>query len=108
MQITRTPYILEIDGVSNRKDNLIRKTIKKLIISKASTVFSPSKDADNFFRMYNYKKEIIRYPFTSLNKNDILEKPLSINEKISYRQRVNFRYKINILFVGRLIPWKRC
>ena len=75
LKARRIPYYLEIDGGLIRQENILKKSYKKLLISNAKGYFSPSKLSDDYLVHYGAKRNLIfRYPFTSLNKSDILEK----------------------------------
>lgn len=101
--ISRTKYIIELDGGILKKESVIRNFVKRLIISNSQTVFSPSIKTDQFVKKYGFSKTIVRYPFTSLSMNDILTNPPTEADKSFYRDVIKTEHQINILFVGQLI-----
>lgn len=104
LKVHHIPYIMEIDGGIIRKENMIKRIIKRFLISKASAYFSPSAETDKFLLYYGAdKNKINRHPFTSLHKNQILEKLPSKEEKTVIRRKLGIVGDNVILGVGQLI-----
>lgn len=104
LKINRIPYILEVDGGSIKKESCVKKFIKKILISGAKTYFSPSQKTDKYLIYYGAKAErIVRNPFTSLHSNQILEKPLTNEEKNNIRNTLGIFEHNVIIGVGQLI-----
>lgn len=107
LKARRIPYYLEIDGGLIRQENILKKSYKKLLISNAKGYFSPSKLSDDYLVHYGAKRNLIfRYPFTSLNKSDILEKVISNDEKKILKKELEISEKKVILAVGQFIHRK--
>lgn len=104
----KIPYILNADGGQKRDGNGVLEKIKTRIISGAEAYLSPSKNTDEYFQFYGAPaSNIFRYPFTSLFRKDILNKPLTKAEKDSIRSRLNIpKDKTVLLSVGQLVHGK--
>ncbi len=101
----KIPYCIEIDGgYVNRKKNL-KNLIKKFLISHASLCFSTGKAATDYLKYYG-GKHIVKYPFTSVEKSDVLANPLSEKEKSTLKIKLNIKEKKAILGVGQFIHRK--
>ena len=106
MKIFKIPYILEIDGVILHEESKLKKAFKKYIINGATEYFSPSKLSDQYLQQYiGMDKKIIRYPFTSLNKNDVLLNQKTHHNRI--KEELNVGNKKVILYVGQFIKMHR-
>lgn len=104
LKIHRIPYFLEIDGGIIKQENTLKKLFKRFLIKNATGYFSPSRVSDEYLKYYGAnKKNIYRYPFTSLNNQDILAKPISKYEKESLRSELGIKEKKVVLAVGRFI-----
>lgn len=107
MIINKKKYIIETDGGFAKTGNGLKERIKKIIISNAYKCFSTSKEGDNYYLHYGAEKsKIIRYPFTSLYKNDIIDKPLNFNDKKRLKQKYNVKENKIIISIGRFVPCK--
>ena len=106
LRFKKINYIIELDGSIKKSDNFIVSALKRFIVSGASNVFSPSHSTDEFILRYGFKKNIIRYNFTSLNSNDILNEPLSSLSKSILKAKYNINNKKVILSVGQFIKRK--
>lgn len=101
MKFHRIPYYIEIDGGIIKKDNFIKGKIKRFLLSNAYGYFSPSKEADNYLVNYGAnKKKINRYNFSSLNKKDILESIVSVQEKQRIRKKLKMKEENIVIGIG--------
>lgn len=97
-QKRKIPYCIEADGAFFTK-NRFKNRIKRNLLKKAIICFSTCDNSDMYFSKLGVEKNrIFRYRFTSLNKNEILE-------------RNNDNYQINnskktLLYVGQFIHRK--
>lgn len=99
------PYGLSIDGIFKpEEENKIKLKLKKMIFSHA----------DFFVTTGNYSVEVIHkyggkncyiYPFTSVYKEYVLDRPIDEKEKEALKQTLGLTNK-TILFVGQIIPRK--
>lgn len=104
MKLKRIPFILNSDGGLLKKESKFRYCIKKHFLSSALAWLSTAKVTDEYLLYYGAKKEkIYRYPFTSIKKEDILNKPLDKEEKIIIKDKLNISYDKMIISVGQFI-----
>ena len=105
MKIKRIPYMISVDGAILRKDTIWKKILKTYLISSASGYLSSAQNADRYFMKYGAdENNIYRYPFTSLSKDDILQRPLTDSEQQKLKRKLGFSEdEILILSVGRFI-----
>lgn len=107
LKVHHIPYVMEIDGGVIRNENVIKRLLKRFLISKASAYFSPSAETDKFLLHHGANKNRInRHPFTSLHKSQILEKLPSKEEKTTIRRKLGIVGDNVILGVGQLIHRK--
>ena len=93
------PYVLQINGGVIKKENKLKKKIKTYYISHAAKYFSPCTEADKYLIYYGAKKEnIFHYPYGNYFSREIIEKPLTRNEKDAIRRKHNL--PLNRLFVN--------
>lgn len=87
----KIPYVLQINGGIVRKDNCLKKKIKTYFISHAYKYLSPNEEADKYLLAYGARKEdIYHYPYSTLEAKDILEKPVTKEEK----ERIKEKYHL--------------
>lgn len=102
LKAKRIPYIIESDGGFAGSGQGIKENFKRWLLSGAHLYFSTAEEHDKYYLTYGAKKEqIIRYPFTSLQKADILLSPISSNEKQALRKKLGMKEKRVILSVGQ-------
>lgn len=107
LKLRKIPYLLEIDGGIIRKENRIKKSFKSFLISNAMAYFSPSDKSDDYLTHYGAKKSnIYRYPFTSINQDSILEKPVTKSDKSQIKNKLGISEEKIILAIGQFIPRK--
>ena len=104
----KIPYLINCDGgFAPKKENQLKHSIKKYLLSGASGWLSSGKLADQYLIHYGAKEEqIFHYPFTSLWEHEILSNPLSKEEKNRYKQELGIGQGKMILAVGQFIPRK--
>lgn len=103
-QLKKISYIIEGDGAFAKNGNGIKERLKKHFISKGSMFFSTCEEHDQYYTHYGADSEkIIRYPFSSLKKSDILDAPVSADEKKTLRNKLNIKNEKMILAVGQFI-----
>ncbi len=107
MILKKIPYVLEVDGMVSRSDGKLKHALKNMIISKAKNIFSPSRQSDKVLMEYGAKKDVIlRYPFSSLHREDILCRPINRSKKQILRRELEIDCKWMVLFVGQFIRRK--
>ena len=107
LKIKRVPYVLELDGHTESKENFLKFYFKRFLIKGAKNYFSSSQSTDQYLMKYGVSLEkIIRYPFTSVLEQDVIPKPLTSNEKSKLKIELKLEDKFTVLMVARLIPIK--
>lgn len=104
LKFHKIPYYMETDGGIIRNEGGIKRWYKRFLISGAKGYFSPSKSSDDYLAFYGAKRDkIYRYPFTSLKNDDVLSRPLTVDEKITYKNQLGIHETFMILGVGQFI-----
>lgn len=104
------PYFVNSDGWIYHND-ILKRMAKRLIrpyqYRKAAGFFCSGKAAAKGFTIYGVpEKKIHFHPFSSLTAEDILEKPVSADEKCKIRQELGLEEKVTVLTIGQFIPRK--
>ncbi|WP_054715543.1 glycosyltransferase family 4 protein [Lacticaseibacillus manihotivorans] len=101
------PFIISTDGGFVAHESRLKYHLKRLLISSASSWLSPGKFADEYLVHYGARAEHIhRYPFSSVERHDILTEPKSISEKKSLRLKKNILGNFVVVSVGQPIERK--
>lgn len=101
------PYYMEVDGGLIREEPLFKKLYKRFLIKGAKGYFSPSLFTDKYLMHYGVKQSRIhRYPFTSLQDNNILLGRPTLEEKSALRDKLGITSAHVVLGVGQFIPRK--
>lgn len=107
MRIHQIPFILSSDGGMVKDDAGIKHKIKQHFIGVASAWLSTGKTTTEYLTYYGADpKRVYVYPFTSIKKEDILEQPLTEEEKQEYRNLLGMKEEKVILSVGQFIHRK--
>lgn len=103
----KIPYFLESDGGYAKSGKGFIEKLKKKTISGATGYFSTSKENDNYYLTYGATEDnLIRYPFTSLDKKDIIEKVPTFKEKQELREKLQIKEEKVVLAVGQFVHRK--
>lgn len=103
----KVPYILNADGGYAKNDKFFIEKIKRRYISGASEWICTSSKTIEYFLHYGAERERIhKYPFTSIRKNKVLERPLTDDEKNIIRNKLGITEEKVILSVGQFIHRK--
>lgn len=107
MNFHHIPFIIETDGGYCKSGQGFTEYWKKKLISSASMWFSPSKISDDYLAFYGAnKRNIIRYPFSSLSESDILERCVDDTEKKQLKKELGIEDKFVVMTVGQFIHRK--
>ncbi len=109
-QLLGIPYVVNCDGVMLiEHGNIFRDLIKKLLVRKASACLASGEYAKEYFVKYGASDDkIFIHTFSTLENDDIIDKPLDCNEKNNLRKELNLPTDKKIaIAVGRFIPLKR-
>lgn len=100
----KIPYCVEGDGAFlKNKENYLKKSIKKKIISNAVLCFSSCDNLDKYFIYYGSRKEkVVRYPFTSICEKDILYHKNESN-KSDIKNILNINETNVVISIGQFI-----
>ncbi len=104
----KIPYYYELDGaMANYQEAKIKRFIKRFFLSGAKGYISPSKISDEYIKFYaGSKARIYRYPFTSLKESDILQNPVTYQEKADIKKQLKIAENKIVLAIGQFIPRK--
>lgn len=107
MRLRKIPYWLESDGGFAKSGKGFKERLKKSFIQGASGYFSTAEEHDRYYLQYGALPERIhRYPFTSLYRKDILESPVSPEQKAALRKKLGMEEPRILLAVGQFIHRK--
>lgn len=108
LKLRNIPYYYELDGAMvNYQEAKIKRLIKRYFLSGAKGYISPSKISDEYIKFYAGNKcKIYRYPFTSLKESDILQSPMTYQEKADLKKQLHITENKIVLAIGQFIPRK--
>ncbi len=102
LKLKKIPFVLDFDGGFIKEGKNIRHYLKKFLISSASWWTSTGPETNKYLCYYGAKPEnIFIYPFSSIKKEDVLNKTLDYAEKQAFRQELNIPENKMIMSVGR-------
>lgn len=104
MRMKKIGYWLESDGGIAKSGKGIKEWLKKYLISKARGYFSTCIRHDNYYLMYGAVKDrIYRYPFTSVDRNEIINELLNFEDKKEIRKNLKMTGDKIVLSIGQFI-----
>jgi glycosyltransferase involved in cell wall biosynthesis len=104
MRLRGIPYTIEGDGAFAGTGKGFKEWIKTWLLHKAELCFSTAAEHDKYYRTYGVPEErIVRYPFTSLRSADVLDEPVSAEEKAVLRKKLGMRDQKIVVSVGQFI-----
>ena len=107
LRLCRIPFYMEVDGGLIRQDGKLKHFIKKSLVCLANQWLSTGVHTTKYLVHYGAKEEkVIHYPFSSLYERDILEEPVSLQEKMDLRRELEIPEKHMILAIGQMIHRK--
>ena len=107
LRLCRIPFYMEVDGGLIRQDGKLKHFVKKSLVCLANQWLSTGVHTTKYLAHYGAKEEkVIHYPFSSLYERDILEAPVSLEEKTVLRQELEIPEKHMILAIGQMIHRK--
>lgn len=90
---------LYINGGIIKKDNCIKAKLKRKYISSASYYFSPCEEASDYLVHYGANKDTIyTYPYSTFFAKDVLDNPLSKEEKDDLK--IKYDLPLNKIFIS--------
>lgn len=107
LQKRNIPYFYEGDGGFVGKTAGLKARVKRCVIGNACKCFSTSDEFDRYCMTYGAKKEnILRYPFTSVKKEELLTAPLTREERRKRKKEFGVTEECALVSVGQFIPRK--
>lgn len=108
LKLKKINFIINADGgFINYKENKLSKGLKTHFIKMAKYYLSTGKETNKYLEYYGAKKDnIFIYPFTSLFEKEILNEPISKEEKNKLREKYDIKKDFVYLSVGRFIHLK--
>ena len=107
LKARRIPYEMELDGGVLRKENIVARAIKRLLVRGAARYWSTGEQTDQFFKTLGVPQEkIVRYPFSSIYNREIILRPLTEEEKTVAKRELGVPYRRMVLSVGRALHLK--
>lgn len=107
MRLRGIPYWLESDGGFAKSGSGMKERVKRHFIKGAAGYFSTAQEHDRYYMQYGAKAERIhRYPFTSLFRRDVLDTPVTQEQKTALREKLGMTEEKILLAVGQFIRRK--
>ena len=107
LRLYRIPFYMEVDGGLVRQDGKLKHFVKKSLVCMANRWLSTGVHTTGYLVHYGAREEkITHYPFSSLYERDILEVPVSRQEKEVLRRELDIPEKQMILAIGQMIHRK--
>lgn len=107
LRMCRIPFYMEVDGGLIRQDSKVKHFVKKSLVCMANQWLSTGQYTTRYLVHYGAREErILHYPFSSLYARDILEQPVSSQEKRNLRWELEIPETHMILAIGQFIHRK--
>ncbi len=101
------PYVLNADGALGINTKFPKKQIKSYYVKRAALCFAGCARAAEYFKAYGAKdNRIVKHPFTSIGKEQILSAPLSVEQKMEQKTALGMLDKTTFITVGQFIHRK--
>lgn len=107
MRLKRIPFYMEVDGGLIRRDSRWKLWLKRRLMGCASAWISSGRYTTEYLVHYGAEREkVYTYPFSSLRESDLLNAPVSQEEKRQLREELGIGDKQLILTIGQFIHRK--
>lgn len=107
MKKKHIPFVLYVNGGVIRKEFFFKRKLKESLITPAFHYLSPCKEANDYLIHYGAKcKEISNYIYSTLYERDVIEAPLSEQEKELLRLKYNLPNGKLFVSAGQFIDRK--
>lgn len=101
------PLFINADGGIIYPNEYIKNVIRRFFIKKGDYYLSSGKETNKYFIFHGANKDkVYTYNFSSLTNNDILDTPISYEDKLKLRRQNGYDYKRIFISVGSLIDRK--
>lgn len=103
----KIPYFYEGDGGFAGRVKGWKARIKRYIIANAEKCLSTSEEFDRYCMAYGARQEnIVRYPFTSVRREELLAVPLTREERHEWKREFGVPEECAVVSVGQFIHRK--
>ena len=104
----KIPYTLYINGgIIKEKESSFRRNLKRKYISNAANYLSPDENSNEYLAFYGAdKSKIYNYPYSTIYSKEVLDKPLSDEEKKNLRLEKSIKEEKVFISCGQLIKRK--
>lgn len=107
LKLKKIRFGIVADGGFVKQEHKLKYLLKKHLIHSASFWLSSGMPTNDYLTHYGAKEgSIYQYPFTSIKKKNILERPLSVEEKKIYKKKLAIKEENMILSIGQFIHRK--
>lgn len=107
LRLHRIPFYMEVDGGLIRQDSKLKHFVKKSLVCMANQWLSTGTHTTKYLVHYGAKEEnVTHYPFSSLYERDILEVPVTREEKRELRRELEIPEENMLLVIGQFIHRK--
>lgn len=107
LRLHRIPFWMEVDGGLIRQEGKLKYFVKKNLVCLANQWLSTGYHTTKYLTHYGAREEKVTcYPFTSLYEKDILQEPISCEEKQALRRELEIPEKHMVLAIGQFIHRK--
>lgn len=107
LKLHKKPFWLEVDGGLIRQDSALKYRYKKMLVGAASGWLSTGRATTEYLCHYGADPERVWvYPFTSLHQADLLQRPVTREEKQAFRRELGLTGERVILSIGQFIHRK--
>ena len=107
MKLLRISFAIQSEGGFPGTGKGLKEWLKKLIMKNADLYLSTAKLGDDYFKLYGASDDKIKhFPFTSLYENEVLQHPLSSEDKKKIKKELGIPYEKCVISVGRFI-WQK-
>ena len=100
----KIPCILNADGAVSISTSFPKKQVKTFYVKRAALCFAGCERAVEYFKAYGAKSEnIVKHPFSSLTKQQLLSEPLDNSQKSELKTELGMENKVTFITVGQFI-----
>lgn len=104
MRMMKIPFLISSDGGLIKNDSKLKRAIKRHFMKPAALWLSSGNETSKYLTYYGAdSQKIMVYPFTSLRRTDIIDKPVNKDEKIKLREKLDLQEEKIVIGIGRFI-----
>lgn len=107
LRLKKIPFYLNCDGGFIKQEKKISFIIKKHFIGSATYWLSSGKETNKYLKHYGAKEDkIFLYPFSSVREKDVMNKPLTEEDKNLLKKELGIIEEKVVVSVGRFVYGK--